>query len=69
MFIVTEYAALIFISGHGSAIASVIQGKPGSNNYNLVKNFKISCLGRANRIHTELASIIFLSSTKIFEAS
>ena len=58
-------ATLIFISGRGSAISSAKQGKSGSI-YNLVNNFKISCLGRANvralhenpnRIHTELVFI------------
>ena len=56
---------LIFIPGRGSAISSAKQGKSGSI-YNLMKNFKISCLGRANvcafhenpnRIHTELTFI------------
>ena len=58
-------ATLMFISGCGLAISSAKQGKSGSI-YNLVKNFKISCLGRANvrvfhenpnRIHTELIFI------------
>ena len=40
-------ATLIFISGRGLAISSAKQGKSGSIYY-LVKNFKISCLGRTN---------------------
>ena len=35
---VTDYAALIFISGRGSAFSSAKQGKSGSI-YNLVKNY------------------------------
>ena len=35
------------VTGRCSAISSAKQGKSGSI-YNLVKNFKISCLGRAN---------------------
>ena len=37
MFIVTDYAALISIYGHGSAIQSALEGKSGSI-HNLAKN-------------------------------
>ena len=72
--------SFIFISGRGTAISSAKQGKSGSI-YNLVTNKKVvlaaqTCVFHENPncIQTELpkahiTKCMFLSSTKIFEAS
>ena len=69
-----KVATLIFISGHGSAISSAKEGKSGFI-YNLGRaNMKILTLYTLNSHLFTLKEhnhkmYVFLSSTKIFEAS